>query len=64
MNRIPLKDIGYTHEVIITLSEQEPVSIPVLADSSIMALVTALRVKFGTNRDDQMPPMLISVRTL
>lgn len=50
--------------VIITLSGEEPEHIPVITGHPVDALIAGLRVKFGDNRDDQLPPMLISVRKL
>lgn len=64
MNTKSLKKQGYTHVVIITLSGEEPEHIPVITGHPVDALIAGLRVKFGDNRDDQLPPMLISVRKL
>lgn len=48
-----------THEVKITLAEQEPRIFKVTASTRYMAIIHALQQMFGNDRDADLPAMIV-----
>lgn len=51
-----------THEAIVTFEGQEPRKIYVTESSNYQAFMAVLRQLFGDDRDQVMPPMILSVK--
>lgn len=49
-----------THEVKITMAEQDPMIFKVTAGSRYMAIIHALQQLFGNDRDTDLPAMIVS----
>lgn len=60
----PLESNDATHEVVITIPEQEPRRFYVVAWNNYDAFISALRELFGDDRNQEMQPFIISVKRI